>query len=166
MGLHLVEELASRGFARGVDLVACRSGMLDMMHVLEGRPVVVVLDAVECGRPPGTVVRRVRAGADVTSLVGPEDEETGSHRLNLGLCLAVLRETGRPVPWVVLYGVQPEDVGQGDTLTRTAERAARFLVRQLSLDRPWFNAPRLGDAEWRGAERPDAGRLGAGPRGQ
>jgi hydrogenase maturation protease len=75
--------------------------------MLEGWQRVVVVDAGDVGREPGQFVRftpdqgRLAQATDRISL----------HNAGLGEILALTNALGRPLPHMVIFGVQPAEVG-------------------------------------------------------
>jgi hydrogenase maturation protease len=103
---------------------------LDLLPVLEGWQRVVVVDAAdvgrECGREilPGQFVRftpeqaRLAQAADRFSL----------HNAGLGEILALANALGRPLPHIVIFGVQLAEVGWREGLSPAVEAALPALA--------------------------------------
>ncbi len=86
---------------------------------LEGAGRVIALDAVETGRPPGTVVR--------FELTGTERPEASSiHDLGLPGVLWMLPEATRPR--VIVLGVEPAELDMGLELSPVVARALPRLL--------------------------------------
>jgi hydrogenase maturation protease len=117
VGPRLVEELTRRGLPGGVMALDRGSGGLDLLQVLEGRQRVVVVDAADVGREPGQFVRftpdqaRLAQAADRFSL----------HNAGLGETLALANALGRTLPHMVIFGVQPAEVGWREGLSPAVE---------------------------------------------
>ena len=82
----------------------------------------LVLDAVDVGAPPGTVVRL--SGEQVNTLTGSGN----IHQLGVADLLVALRLLARRPPQVLLLGVQPEDTEWGCTLSPVVEAAIPSLI--------------------------------------
>lgn len=107
----------------GVEGIDGGTAGLALLARVRGVARLLVLDAVETGYPPGTVVRL--EGADLAGLPGGE----GVHRLGLPDLLAALELLGEAPGEVVLLGVQPGSLEPGLALTPEVERALPFLTR-------------------------------------
>lgn len=145
LGLYVLCELEAR-CAPFADLLACGQEVLRWLDHLINRPQLIVLDALDNGYPPGTVIRLVKSGQGLLDILSLN--QAHSHDNNLGLALALIRQKGVPLPTVIVYGIQPADVTLGNGLTPCVAKAADFLVKQLLADEPWCTSEHLFDAVW------------------
>lgn len=124
VGPRLVEELTRRGLPRGVTALDGGSAGLDLLQVLEGWQRVVVVDAADVGREPGQFVRftpdqaRLAQTADRFSL----------HNAGLGEILALANALGRTLPHMVIFGVQPAEIGWRQGLSPAVEAALPAMI--------------------------------------
>lgn len=95
---------------------------LDLLPYLQGAHRLLILDAVDVGAVPGTVVRL--AGEDLNGLPG----QGSAHELAVADLLVALRLLGQEPEEIVLLGVQPETTGLGTSLSPTVEAALPELV--------------------------------------
>ena len=145
LGLHILGELQA-SCSPFTDSLTCGQEVLCWLSQLMHRPQLIILDAIDGGYPPGTVIRLVRSGDGLLDMLSLD--EAHSHDSNLGLALALIRQKGVPLPAAVVYGIQPFDIGLGNGLTPCVARALNFLVKQLVSDGPWHNTKCLSDAVW------------------
>lgn len=82
----------------------------------------VVLDAVDVGEEPGSLVRL--SGDQVHTLTGSGNV----HQLGVADLLVALRLLARRPPQVVLLGIQPEDIDWGCTLSPLVQEAIPSLI--------------------------------------
>ena len=82
----------------------------------------IVIDAVDVGQAPGTVVRM--EGAELNSLPG----NSSVHQLGVSDLLVALRVLGAKQPDVVLLGVQPENTDWSTKLSPPVAAAVKLLV--------------------------------------
>lgn len=80
----------------------------ELLPLLEGVEKLLVVDAVETGKPPGTVVRLT--GDDIPLVMGAK---LSPHQLGLTDLLAVATLQGVIPQEVVVWGIQPENFGLG-----------------------------------------------------
>jgi hydrogenase maturation protease len=123
VGCRVTEELARRELSPGVEVLDGGAGGLDLMDLMEGRERVVVVDAADVGRPAGEFVRftpdqaRLAQAADGFSL----------HHVGLGEVLALAGALGWALPEIVVFGVQPAELGWGEGLSPAVEAALPAL---------------------------------------
>jgi len=82
----------------------------------------LVLDAVDVGGPPGTLLRL--SGEEVQTLPGSGNV----HQLGVADLLVALRLLARRLPQVLLLGIQPESTDWGCTLSPIVEAAIPSLI--------------------------------------
>lgn len=82
----------------------------------------IVIDAVDVGRDPGTVVRM--SGEELNSLPG----EASVHQLGVSDLLVALRVLAQKQPEVVLLGVQPTTTEWSTQLSQPVAAAMELLV--------------------------------------
>ena len=82
----------------------------------------VVIDAVDVGEPPGTIVRM--SGEELNSLPG----KSSVHQLGVSDLLVALRVLGQHQPTVVLVGLQSADTSWSTELSPPIAAAMDLLV--------------------------------------
>ncbi len=112
---------ASR-FPREIDIIEGGTLGLDLLHAVYSISHLLVLDAVDIGAAPGTLLRF--EGKDLDDL--PTSKSV--HLLGLSDLMNVLKLMEAPSPKVVLLGVQPESTDWGTVLTPAVEAAQSHLV--------------------------------------
>ena len=117
-------------FPANVEIVDGGTLGLDLLPMLEGRSHLVMVDAVETGKPPGTCVR----------LTGEElpialETRISPHQMGLKDLLAVARLLGHAPGEMVLIGVQPGSIGMDLELTPEValqvETMKKAVLREL-----------------------------------
>ncbi len=124
VGVRVVQRLAAEySFPAGVELVDGGTLGLDLLPLLEGLERLLIVDAMETGGPPGTVVR-------LTGDQIPRAFETrlSAHQMGLKDLLAVSSLLGNPSPDMVLLGVRPECIELGMELSQPVAAALDTLV--------------------------------------
>jgi hydrogenase maturation protease len=106
----------------GVELVDGSLGGLEVAARIGRVSRLLILDAVDVGADPGTVVRMT--GPQLEGLPGA----AGVHRLGIPDLLSVLRLTGWMPEEVVLLGVQPASIALGTSLSPAVESAVGHIV--------------------------------------
>lgn len=127
IGPRVVEELNRRGLPEGVTALDGGTGGLDLLNVLEGRERVVIVDAAEIGREPGQFVRFTPDEMRLTR----STETFSSHHAGLAEALALAEALGRPLPEIVILGVQPAAMEWREGLSPAVEATLPAVVEAL-----------------------------------
>jgi len=106
----------------GVELIEGGTLGLDLLHAVYGATHLLVLDAVDTGAAPGTLVRL--EGRELAKL--PTSKSV--HLLGLSDLINALRLMDAPPMEIVLLGVQPESTGWGTALTSAVEASQPHLA--------------------------------------
>lgn len=105
---------------------------LDILPMLEGKSHLIVVDAVETGAVPGTLVRL--EGDDIPQAL---ETRVSPHQMGLKDLLSVARLMGHIPGYMVLIGVQPGRIDLGTELTQEVasrmERMAEMILDELKL---------------------------------
>nr|WP_279342575.1 HyaD/HybD family hydrogenase maturation endopeptidase [Geotalea sp. SG265] len=131
IGVRVVQRLAAtHRFPVGVTLVDGGTLGLDLLPKLEGVTRLLVVDAVETGGIPGTVVRFT--GDQIPMAL---ETKVSPHQVGLKDLLAVAGLQGFAPEEMVLWGVQPEKLGLGLELSPAVagelDRLAAHVVGEL-----------------------------------
>ncbi|MFQ6101274.1 MAG: hydrogenase maturation protease [Anaerolineae bacterium] len=132
VGCRVVEELMrrcpelveGRELPPGVQVLDGGSVGLGLLDLMEGWGRVIVVDAAEMGRKPGEFVRFTLADVRLASACDP----FSFHDAGLVEVLALADALGRPLPEMVIFGVQPAEVGWGEGLSPAVETALPILA--------------------------------------
>jgi len=134
IGPRVVAELEDQELPEGVEVLDGGTGGLDLLQIMEGRDRVVIVDAAEVGGEcPGVAPGQfVRFTPDRVHLAGgaggaPEDGFS-SHHAGLAEVLALAQALERPLPSIVVFGVQPKRVGWGEGLSPEVETRLPDLI--------------------------------------
>jgi hydrogenase maturation protease len=133
LGVRAVEMLAEREVPQEVTIQDAGTPGLGLAAWLDGWPRVILVDAVNMGKPPGT---RRRFGRDEIKWV-IEDTPMSLHEPGLSSGLALAQTLDLLPDEILLYGVQPEILDNGHGLSPAIKRALPELVEEL-LDELWM----------------------------
>ena len=125
IGVWVADRLA-RGYEFPDDVAVLEGGTLglDLLPRLDGVERVLLIDALELGRVPGTLVRL--EGDEVPAALGLR---ISPHQIGLADLLAAARLTGQTPPHLVLWGMKPERLDPGAGFS---PRVGRSLPRLLA----------------------------------
>ncbi len=127
IGPRVVEALLRRGLPEGVEALDAGSAGLELLNLLDGPQRVIVIDAADVGLAPGQFARftpdeaHLFAAADTTSF----------HQAGLAEVLALARALDRPLPELVIFGVQPASMEWGEGLSPAVEGVVTRVVEAL-----------------------------------
>jgi hydrogenase maturation protease len=134
IGVHAVRELSKRALPSHVDVVDGGTAGLEILGLMEGYGRVVIIDAVDAGLEPGSILR-----------FGPQDVTLEDVDLPLSLhqervlrVLELADYLGRNPASVIIYGVQPEDMGWSTELSPAVQARLDSLLdaveKELSIE--------------------------------
>jgi hydrogenase maturation protease len=134
VGVRLVERLLERYlFPKGVEVLDGGTLGLDLLPYLQDAGRLLVVDAVQAGNPPGTLVRLI--GEEIPAFL--DASRVSPHQDGLHDLLAVARLKGALPECVVFWGVQIESLGVGLELSPAVAGRLDVLVENViaELDR-------------------------------
>jgi len=127
IGRRVVESLWQRGLPEGVEALAGGTLGLDLLNLLEGPQCAILVDAADMGLEPGQFARFT---PDEAQLIGAADR-VSLHQVGLAEVLTLARALGRPLPQIVVFGVQPQSMEWGEGLNIEVEAALPLLVEAV-----------------------------------
>jgi hydrogenase maturation protease len=148
VGIRVIEELERRELPSHVEVMDGGTPGVGLINLLEGRTRVVIVDAAEMGRQPGEIVRfsfgcaQDRHAEDKMlkchSEPRPKRRRGGSaeslfslHHSGVADALALAGALNVPLPEIVVYGVQPGQLGWGEELSNEVATAIPSLVEAI-----------------------------------
>ena len=142
VGVHALERLRQDPrLPRDVELIDGGTKGLELACYASEAGKLLLIDAVDVGEPPGTVVRF--EGSDLWGLPGGKS----AHELGLADLLATLSLVADQPQEIVILGVQPAETGWGTALSPDVEASVQPLldaaIRQLTS----WTAPVTGISE-------------------
>jgi hydrogenase maturation protease len=124
VGVRVVQRLEEGYvFPSGVTILDGGTLGLDLLSHLEGVERLLIIDAMETGGPPGTIVRMT--GEEIQPVF---ETKLSPHQMGLKDLLAVSVLRGITPPEMVLLGVQPGNIELGVDLTPAVEAQLDTLV--------------------------------------
>lgn len=130
IGVRVVQRLAERyRFPAGVTLLDGGTLGLDLLPKLEGVTRLLVLDAIETGGRPGTVVRLADDEIPIAMAT-----KISPHQMGLKDLLSVAMLMGFDPEEMVLWGVQPEQIEMGMELSPAVEARLDVMEENVLLE--------------------------------
>lgn len=134
LGLAALDALRARWSPEpGVELVDGGTWGLALLPVIEGARRLLLLDAIECGAPPGTVVRLESGQIPAYFMT-----KLSPHQVDMREVLALAALRGQAPSEVVAIGAQPGSIELADTMTPEVAQAVETVsARALEQLRAW-----------------------------
>lgn len=127
VGVRAIEHLQKHyHFPQEVQVLDGGTMGLDLLSYLEGVDRLLVIDAVDAHRPPGTVVRLTNG--EIPALLG---RKLSPHQIGLADLLSVAELRDLTPKQVVLIGVQPAELETGLDLSPTIRGQMTSIVDMI-----------------------------------
>jgi hydrogenase maturation protease len=125
VGVKVIHHLSARyQFTGDVELLDGGTLGLDLLPYLEGIDRLLIVDAIETGKAPGTLARLV--GDEIPVVM---ETKLSPHQMGLKDLLAVAMLQGFRPPEMVLLGIQPENIDLGMELSPKVSARFEDLVQ-------------------------------------
>lgn len=127
VGVMLVEAL-EQGYAlpAGVELLDGGTAGIELLDHIRGRDLLVIVDAMRNGHPPGTVYRV--EGEDVPAAFMTN---ITPHQLGISNLLATAQLCDSLPERIVLFGIEPADISTGLGLSVSVAEGLRKLIGEV-----------------------------------
>jgi hydrogenase maturation protease len=124
LGVHAVRRLTARyELAPGVQAIDGGTLGLDLLPYMAGISALLVIDAIQAGRAPGSLIR-----LQDDEIMPVLAVKLSLHQAGLRELLATSRLMGTHPPMVVLWGIEPGHIGWTTELSAAAETSTDALV--------------------------------------
>ena len=129
-GVRAVEQFArSYAIPAGVELLDGGTSGIELLHYIQDRDTLIIIDVVKGGSRPGTVFRF--EGEAVPALF---QKKISPHQLGLSDLLATALLTDRMPRKVVLLGIEPKTVDTGLEMSGEIGRNMELLVDMIAAE--------------------------------
>jgi hydrogenase maturation protease len=139
VGVHAVRTLGQRhrGDMPEVDFLDGGTLGLNLLPYVEEAAALLILDAADCGSPPGTVIEL--SGNSIPKYSGIKLSE---HQVTLQEVLGLAQIRGHLPARMILIGIQPADLSTGDVLSPIVAAALPDMVEKAEkVLRAWSSNP-------------------------
>ncbi len=124
VGIRAIKELERRySFSVDVELMDGGTAGIELLRHISGRTHLIIIDAMKCGKPPGTVLRV--EGEDVPAAFRTR---ISPHQLGLSDLLAAAMLTDELPENLVLFGVEPASLEPSLELSEKVEASLEKLL--------------------------------------
>ena len=108
VGVRVIETLQQQKTPDTIDLVDGGTSGADLIDILADRRKVIIVDAVDAGKAPGTVIR-----FEEDDLENIPNSALSLHELGIAETLKMTRKLNCKPKEVVFFGIQPKDISPG-----------------------------------------------------
>jgi hydrogenase maturation protease len=124
VGIHAVRELEKRDIPPSVDVVDGGTAGLNLLDLMRGYEQVIIVDAVDAGEEPGTILRFT------PRQVASEAQELplSLHQTEVLKVVELAAYLGQPLPPIVIYGIQPQAMDWSTELSPALQAKLSRLV--------------------------------------
>ena len=130
VGVRALEAIEERfELPPGVELLDGGTSGMELLGYIQGRDALIIIDAVTCQKPPGTIIRL--EGEQVPALFR---KKISPHQLGLSDLIAACRLTDSLPGKLVLFGIEPKELGTGLDLSDEVARALEELTLQVAFE--------------------------------
>jgi hydrogenase maturation protease len=126
-GLEALRRLKKR-VLKGVQFKDCQNDATALIDLWDGADIVIVVDAVQSGKAPGTIVRIEVGSEPLASPLG----STSTHGLSLADAVSIGQSLKRFPRKLVIYGIEATDFTLGTGLTTSVARAVEDVVDRIA----------------------------------
>ncbi|MGQ9649863.1 MAG: HyaD/HybD family hydrogenase maturation endopeptidase [Phycisphaerae bacterium] len=129
VGVRVIEAMREMAMPPGVEVVDGGTAGADLLDIISDRHKVIVVDAMDAGLEPGTILR-LRA-EDLASAGRPL---ISLHELALTETIAAAQIVGSMPDELIIWGIQPKDIRPGDVLSAQIASSVPRLIEQILLE--------------------------------
>jgi len=126
VGVHLIQKLREMQLGEGIELVDGGTSILDFIPQAEDVSKLIIVDAIKLGGKPG---KTYRICVDDSLLKGAKGM-TSLHQMGVVETLAIAQKMGK-LPYTVIIGIEPKDIGYGLELSPEIERKMGRMVNLI-----------------------------------
>jgi len=125
IGVHVIRELEKEKLPGNIELMDAGTAMFSILHLLEKRKKIVVIDAARGGKRPGTIYRILPS-----QIKNEHNKLLSLHEMGLMECLAELENEVRPRDTVII-GVEPDSIDWGLRLSSKLQKRLPEIVKAV-----------------------------------
>lgn len=116
----------------GVDIIEAGLMGLDVLDLIDGAEHVILIDAVQSDRSPGTI-HRLEIPEDLQFIMRLSwaSSTASTHSFGLGEALALGKTLGKLPPKLIIYGVELDQVTQGESPSPPVAQTITMVSAQI-----------------------------------
>ncbi|MEE8374379.1 MAG: hydrogenase maturation protease [Dehalococcoidia bacterium] len=129
IGIHVLCLLMSEsGRHDHIDMVEAGSSVMSVVHSIAGRRKAIIIDCARMSEPAGTIRRFTPSEVESTKSL----PHLSLHEGDLLTALRLSRDLGEHPDEVVIFGIQPETIAPGDSLSSTLQERLDYYLETIA----------------------------------
>ena len=129
IGVYLVQRLAKlKDKFPDVDFIDAGTGGMTVLHLIEDRQKVVIVDCARMGLQPGEIRRFTPAQAETVKALS----HRSLHEADILGIIDLAKRLGQCPDRIVIFGIEPEVVQPGQQLSRALSDRIEDYITQIS----------------------------------
>jgi hydrogenase maturation protease len=129
IGVRVVERINKTDLPPNVEVMDGGVLGLNLMYYIEGRKKVIVIDAVNVGKPPGTIYRFTEE-----ALLEKKDLLRSAHGVDFYDVIKTAELLGTKPGEVVFIGIEPEVVDEGIEISPSLEKRIPRVIELIFME--------------------------------
>jgi len=136
MRVHALKELENENLPDNCELIDAGTAGIDIIPLLEGTDKLVIIDAVQGGKKPGTLYRF--SPDDITK---PDNKKALSlHQAGVLETLSLAKKLMILPKFITIIGIEPKDLDWGLDMTRDVKERVpdivKAVIREIGIPEP------------------------------
>ena len=127
LGVHVVKSLSLESLPPGVSVLDGGTAGIDILYLIEDADYAIIVDALDAGAESGVMFRIPWEEMENREL---KEQMASLHDFNLLTVLSLADYLGK-MPYVVIFGVQPENIKLGDEMSPAVRGVLPTLVQSI-----------------------------------
>jgi hydrogenase maturation protease len=125
VGVHVIRELEKKKLPGNIELMDAGTAMFSILHLLEKRKKIVIIDAAKGGKRPGTIYRILPS-----QIKNEHNKLLSLHEMGLMECLAEVKSEAKPRD-IVIIGIEPDSIEWRLRLSSRLQRKLPEIVKAV-----------------------------------
>lgn len=113
---------------KGAQVIEAQQAGTDLLDLMDGALVVLLIDAVSSGKPPGTIHRLDASTGPIARNLACRS----THGVGVAETIELGRTLGRLPERVIIYGIEVAETGWGPSLSQPIEEAVGHVVERIT----------------------------------
>ena len=129
IGVHLIRKLSEyQDKFPSVEFIDAGTGGMNVLHLIANRKKAVIIDCVKTGKKPGTIKQFEPADVQTTKKM----THFSLHEADILRIIELSRQLGECPDQIVIFGIEPESLELGQSLSRTLTNKIDLYMDTIS----------------------------------
>lgn len=129
IGVHVIEQMQAISTPEHVEIIDGGTSGVDLLDILADRDTVIVVDAVDTGCRPGTVLR-----FGIDQLIKKDHPYISMHEVGIAETIRMTEQLGCAPKEVIVFGIQPKTIQCGLELSKDIEHVVQEVVELILIE--------------------------------